>query len=55
MALRCQDFDFKLTSDAKIHPLFFKIKAGKAFSYHGHALVTLYVQFLYSDWSKFDR
>ena len=24
-------------------------------SYHGHALVTLYVQFLYSDWSKFDR
>ena len=25
------------------------------FSHHGHALVTLYVQFLYSDWSKFDR
>ena len=23
--------------------------------YHGHALVTLYVQFLHSDWSKFDR
>ena len=22
---------------------------------HGHALVTIYVQFLYSDWSKFDR
>ena len=34
---------------------FFKIQAGKTFSYHGHALVTLYVQFLYSDWSKFDR
>ena len=34
---------------------FLKIKAGKTFSYHGHALVTLYVQFLYSDWSKFDR
>ena len=44
-------FDFKLTSDAKIQPLFLKIKAGKTF---GHALVTLYVQFLYSDWSKFD-
>ena len=34
---------------------FCKNKGGKTFSYHGHALVTLYVQFLYSDWSKFDR
>ena len=34
---------------------FFKNKGGKTFSYHGHALVTLYVQFLYSDWSKFHR
>ena len=34
---------------------FLKIQAGKTFSYHGHALVTLYVQFLYSDWSKIDR
>ena len=25
------------------------------FSYHGHALVTLYVQFVCSAWSKFDR
>ena len=25
------------------------------FSHQGHALVMLYVQFLYSDWSKFDR
>ena len=25
------------------------------FSHRGHALVTLYVQFLCSDWSKFDR
>ena len=33
---------------------FFK-KVGKNFSYHGHALVTLCVQFLCSDWSKFDR
>ena len=31
---------------------FLKIQAGKAFSYHGHALITLYVQFLCS---KFDR
>ena len=34
---------------------FLKIQAEKTFSYHGHALVKLYVQFLYSDWSKFDR
>ena len=35
------------------------LRAGKTvgfdFSYHGHALVTLYVQFLCPDWSKFDR
>ena len=34
---------------------FFKIQAGKTFSYHCHALVTLHVRFLCSDWSKFDR
>ena len=34
---------------------YLKIQAGKTFSYHGHALVTLYVQFLCSNWSKFDR
>ena len=34
---------------------FLKVQAGKTLSYHGHALVKLYVQFLYSDWSKFDR
>ena len=34
---------------------FLIVQAGKTLSYHGHALVTLYVQFLYSDWSKFDR
>ena len=33
---------------------FFKIQAGKTFSYHGDALVTLYIQFLCSGWSKFD-
>ena len=36
-----------------------QVQAGKTvafdFSHHGHALVTLYVQFLCSDWSKFDR
>ena len=34
------------------------LQAGKtvafAFAHHGHALVTLYVQLLCSDWSKFD-
>ena len=34
---------------------YLKIQVGKTFSYPGHALVTLYVQFLCSDWSKFDR
>ena len=38
---------------------YLKIQAGRTdafhFSHHSHALVTLYVQFLCSDWSKFDR
>ena len=34
---------------------FFKIQAGKTFSYHGHVLATLHGQFLCSDWLKFDR
>ena len=33
---------------------YLKMQAGKTFSYHGHALGTLYVQLLCSDWSKFD-
>ena len=35
------------------------LQAGKTvafdFAHHGHALVTLYVQFLCFDWSKLDR
>ena len=34
---------------------YLKIQVEKTFSYSGHALATLYVQFLCSDWSKFDR
>ena len=34
---------------------YLEIQAGKTFSCQGHALVTLYVPFLCSDWSKFDR
>ena len=38
---------------------YLKIQAGKTdafhFSHHSHALVTLHVQFLCYDWSKFDR
>ena len=33
---------------------YFKIQAGKTFSYPDHALVTLFAQFLCSDWSKFE-
>ena len=55
-----ENFDFKLTSDAKFSQL---LQAGKTVAfdfYHngfavGHALVTVNVQFLCSDWSKFDR
>ena len=38
---------------------YLKIQVGRRdafhFSHHSHPLVTLYVQFLCSDWSKFDR
>ena len=34
---------------------YLKIQAGNTFSFHGQALVWLCVQFLCSDWSKFDR
>ena len=53
-----ENFDFKLTSEAKIQPVFIgreDMPVAFDFSHQVHALVTLYVQFLYSDWSKFDR
>ena len=34
---------------------YLEILAGKTFSCQGHTVDTLYVQFLCSDWSKFDR
>ena len=54
------NFDFKLTSEAKIQPVFTgreDMPVAFDFPHQGHALqlVTVYVQFLYSDWSKFDR
>ena len=51
-------FDFKLTSEAKIQPVFTgreDMPVAFDFSHQGHALVRLYVQFLCCDWSKFDR
>ena len=48
-------FSFQTDLGIKNSTSFLKVQAGKTLSYHGHALVTLYVQFLYSDWSKFDR
>ena len=48
-------FWFQTDLGRKNSASFIKIQAGKTFSYHGNALVTLCVQFLYSDWSKFDR
>ena len=48
-------FWFKTEFGRKNSASYLTIQAVKTFSYHGHALVTLYVQFLCSDWSKFDR
>ena len=48
-------FWFKTDLRRKNSGSFFKIQAGKTFSNHGHVLVTLHVQFLCSDWLKFDR
>ena len=48
-------FCFQTNLKCKNSASYLKIQAGKTFSYQGHVLVTLYVQFLCSDWSKFDR
>ena len=48
-------FCFQTNLKRKNSASYLKIQAGKTFSYQGHVLVTLYVQFLCSDWSKFDR
>ena len=48
-------FCFQTNLKRKNSASYLKIQAGKTFSYQGHVLVTLYVQFLFSDWSKFDR
>ena len=61
MLCLCQDrtallrFWFQTDLRRKNSASFFKIQAGKTFSNHGHLLVTLHVQFLCSDWLKFDR
>ena len=50
-------FDFKLTSEARIQPVFTgreDMPVAFDFSHQGHALVTHYVQFLCFKWSKFD-
>ena len=48
-------FCFQTNLKCKNSASYLKIQAGKTFSYQGHVLVTLYVQFLCSHWSKFDR
>ena len=47
-------FWFQTDLRSKNTASFFKIQARETFSYHGHVLVTLHVQFLCSDWLKFD-
>ena len=48
-------FWFQTNLGRKNSASYLEIQVGKTLSYQGHALVTLYVQFLCSDWSKFDR
>ena len=48
-------FWFKTDLGRKNSASYLTIQAVKTFSYHGHSLVTLYVQFLCSDFSKIDR
>ena len=45
------EFDFNLTSDVKIQPVFWKDRRGRPLL----TMVTPHVQFLCSDWLKFDR
>ena len=54
LALHYLRFWFQTDLGLQNSASYLKIQAGKTFSYHGHALVTLYVQFLCSDWSKSD-
>ena len=46
--------NFKLAPDARIKPAFTDREVAFDLSHNGHVLVTLYIQFLRSDWSKFD-
>ena len=48
-------FWFQINLGRENSASYLEMQAGKTFCYQGHALVTLYVQFLCSDWSKFDR
>ena len=48
-------FWFQTNLGRKNSASYLEIQEEKTFSYQGHELVTLYVQFLCSDWSKFDR
>ena len=48
-------FWFKTDLGRKNSARYLKIQEEKTFSYRGHALVTLHVQFSCSDWSKSDR
>ena len=61
MLCLCHDFPallrfwFQTNHRRENSATYLKIQAGKTFSYPGHTLVTLYLQFLCSDWSKLDR
>ena len=48
-------FWFKTDLGPENSASYYRQDSGFDFAHHGHALVTLYVHFLCSDWSKFDR
>ena len=48
-------FWFQTNLRRKNSASYLEIQSGKTFSYQGHPLIMLYVQFLCSAWSKFER
>ena len=59
VVFRCRTIKILISNWPRTRKFSQLLQAGKTvafdFAHHGHALVTLYVQFLCSDWLKFDR
>ena len=59
VVFRCRTIKILISNWPRTRKFSQLLQAGKTvafnFAHHGHALLTLYVQFLCSDWLKFDR